>query len=167
MKCYTCDVEMVERKTTDDAPYHYVLSGLENVYLAGIVVRWCPKCKGESPVIPRIAELHRLIADTLIRQPTLLSGPEVRFLRKHVGFPAKEFAALLGVTPEHLSRVETGAIKTLGAQADSLARALAMVGDGDKARETLLEIARKLRAKTKKVPPPVFRLERNRWLSAA
>ena len=167
MKCYTCDVEMVERKTTDDAPYPYVLSGLKDVYLVGIVVRWCPKCKGESPVIPGIAELHRVIVETLVRQPRSLTGSEVRFLRKNVGFSAKDFASLLGVTPEHLSRVETGHTKSLGPTADRLARALAIVGGGDKTREILLEVAHKLAGKTKKAPPPVFKLERHRWLVAA
>lgn len=145
MNCDTCHMAMGVRKATRQKPYRYDLSGLSNVSLVGITVRTCPQCGGEVPVIPRIAELHDVLARSLIQKPTLLSGEEIRFLRKHEGFPAQKFAVLLGITPEHLSRVENGHTNNLGTSADRLARAIAtIVKDGETAREVLLQIADQL-----------------------
>lgn len=71
-------------------------------------------CPAEMPIIPRVCELHRVMADSLIGQPEPLSGDQIRFLRKSIGLAARKFAALLQVDPAHLSRVETGKIKRLG-----------------------------------------------------
>jgi putative transcriptional regulator len=160
---------MKERKTTTQVPYQYDLSGLSNVYLVGITVRTCPNCKAETPVIPRIAELHRILAHALVHKPAPLTGKEVRFLRKQEGFPAQKFAALLAITPEHLSRFENGHTPTLGASTDRLARAIAtIVKDGEAAREILLQMAEDLE---KKPPRPsttkhLVKLEQNRWKAA-
>src|SRR6266705_1962624 len=106
MRCDRCDKALIARVTTLESPYRYRISGLVNVYLVGITVYLCGKCKSESPVVPRIQELHGLIARDLTRKRSRLSGRELRFLRTHAGSPARQFAALLGITPEHLSRIE-------------------------------------------------------------
>ncbi|MGE0824208.1 MAG: hypothetical protein AB7G75_22730 [Candidatus Binatia bacterium] len=98
MNCEVCQVTMQERKATPHKPYHDEFSGLSNVYLTGITVRYCPYCGIESPLIPRVEELHQELARALVRKPALLSGEEVRFLRKHAGLPAQQFAALLGIS---------------------------------------------------------------------
>ncbi len=98
---------MVKRKATEEAPYAYDIGGLENVFLEGISVNECPKCAEKSPVIPRIEELHQVMVHDLLRQPQL-TGNEIRFLRKHVGLSAREFADKIKITPECLSRVENG-----------------------------------------------------------
>jgi transcriptional regulator with XRE-family HTH domain len=86
--------------------------------------------------------LHQELARALARKPSFLSGEEIRFLRKHAGFPAQQFAALLGVSPEHLSRVENGHTSTLGSSTDRLARAIATIAtNGEEARRILLRIA--------------------------
>lgn len=166
MKCQKCGVEMIERKATDDVPYQYKLSGLENVFLSGIMVRKCLKCGAESPIIPKIGELHKVMAETLVEKPERLSGAELRFLRKNAGFPAVKFAALLGVDPSTLSRVENGRQRPFGPAADRLARILAV---GEPARDLLLQIADKVEAKKKSRTKrhPVFTLERNHWQAAA
>ncbi len=160
---------MAERQATPQRPYRYRLSGLSSVALAGIVVRHCPQCRAEQPVIPRIAELHRAIALDLVRKPGLLEGEEVRFLRKWAGFPARKFAALLGVSPEHLSRIENGQTASFGAPTDRLARAAAVAGrDIEAARDILLRVTDMIDRKRRRVAKPlVFRLERNRWKAAA
>ncbi|MGE0824204.1 MAG: helix-turn-helix domain-containing protein [Candidatus Binatia bacterium] len=165
MLCEDCQMELVERKATAKAPYHYDVSGLSNVYLAGIVVYRCPRCKEEAPAIPRIEELHRAIARALIHKPGVLNGEEIRFLRKHAGFPAQKFAALLGIRPEHLSRVENGRTASLGTPTDRLARAIATTAnDGEDAREMLLKMADILGRKGQKAGhKPLFTLEQNHW----
>jgi putative zinc finger/helix-turn-helix YgiT family protein len=169
MFCDQCQSEMKERKATVDNPYLDDLCGLSNVYLAGITVQYCPRCGAESPIIPRVEELHREIARVLTHKPTLLTGEEVRFLRKQAGFPARKFAALLGVSPEHLSRVENGHSATLSRSADRLARAVATAAnDGVSAHDILLKIADELKKKaSQKRAKTLFRIDRNRWKAAA
>jgi DNA-binding transcriptional regulator YiaG len=134
---------MRERVATAARPYAYTLSGLDNVRLVGVQVRRCGKCGIELPIIPRIAELHRLIAKALVELQRPLRGQEIRFLRKYAGMAARDFAAMLGIRHEHLSRVENGRTATLGRPADRLTRAIAMlmVEDPEAARQVLLKAA--------------------------
>jgi putative zinc finger/helix-turn-helix YgiT family protein len=120
--CELCHGAMVTRKATPERPYRYELSGLNNVFLVGVEVRECPKCGVKVPVIPAIAALNEAIAQDLMLKKQLLSGKEIRFLRKHAGIAAKEFASLIGVNPAHLSRVENGKTKNLSPGIDKLAR---------------------------------------------
>jgi DNA-binding transcriptional regulator YiaG len=166
MKCDICLNEMEERKATHQQPYRYVLSGLKNVYLMGIRVRVCPTCKIESPIIPRMADLHDVIRQILVRKPELLTGDEIRFLRKNAGLAAKQFAEFIDESPSHLSRVENGKTPALGAQADKLARAIANVcGNHEGTKEVLLQKIKNL--KKSKVSSRMFQLKGNRWRSAA
>src|SRR5262249_49304242 len=112
-KCELCGGALVTRKTTRQRPYGYELSGLDRVFLVGIDVRECLKCGVQIPTIPAIAALNEAIAQDLMLKKQLLSGKEIRFLRKHAGISAKEFALLIGVNPAHLSRVENGKTKNL------------------------------------------------------
>jgi len=139
--CQACGGATSERNATAAEPYAYAIGGLPGVLLIGIRLRKCDRCGAESLLIPRIEELHRLIARDLLRKQTLLTGDELRFLRKHAGFPAARFAALLGVTPAHLSRFENAHERNnLGAPADRLARALvAAASAGEDARKVLLD----------------------------
>jgi len=169
-KCDICHSEMRERTATIERPYRYDLSGLDDVYLAGILVRHCPKGHGDSPVIPRIEDLHHRIAIWLIRRRGLLLGKEVRFLRKKIGFPAKKFAVLLGVSPEHLSRVENGKRKTLGHSSDRVARlaVASVLEEGEEVRSLLLHLTDNLTAK--KAGPRkdlLLRPGRGGWRTAA
>jgi len=167
-----CGRAMRESQATMSRPYRYRESGLEHVLLVGVKVAACATCQESVATIPKIEELNRLIAEGLIRKPTALTGAEVRFLRKQEGFPAKEFASLIGVTPAHFSRFENGTTKQLGDPTDRLIRALCREAHTDKSGEKPLErLAVLLSSLTKpgKAKPklPVFRLDRNRWKSAA
>lgn len=177
MKCEQCGVEMVDRRATDDAPYAYILSGLDNVFLVGVTVRKCLKCGEESAVIPRIEQLHDLITESVVKRPSLLRGNEIRFMRKHAGLPAKEFATLLGINAAHLSRVENGHTNALGQQTDRLARAIVIAATrgGNLAKEVLLDAARLLSRKAKQkakhekvaLQRPLFTLDKEGWKAAA
>jgi transcriptional regulator with XRE-family HTH domain len=163
---------MVERQTTIETPFAYTLSGLP-VGLSGIRVCTCGVCGEEMPIIPRIEELHDLIAEMVCKKANLLTGDEIRFLRKHAGYPAKEFAQLLRMDASHLSRVENGHTLSLGKQADILARALVIATTrvGDAAREVFLEVAKQLRRKEQKTKTSkqqsMFSLDEQGWKAAA
>lgn len=105
MKCMRegCNGELVELKP---APYPYEESGLRDVTLIGVKVRRCDTCRDEEVTIPRMKDLHRAIARALAVKTSLLTGGEIRFLRKHLGLSGVDFAAKLRVAPETVSRWE-------------------------------------------------------------
>ncbi len=66
----------------------------------------CPECGEEEVVIPKIEELHGVIAKSISKRPGQLQPREIRFLRTFLGYSSVDFARLLGVTPETVSRWE-------------------------------------------------------------
>jgi putative zinc finger/helix-turn-helix YgiT family protein len=108
------------RKTEN---HRYTESGLSNVVLVGVEVRHCPNCGEDAVVIPRVEDLHRAIAMTLIRHPGRLAPSEIRFLRKWLGWSGVDFAKHMGVAPETVSRWESvEAAKPMGGTAERLLR---------------------------------------------
>ena len=119
MKCADCDTPMV---STNEA-YKYSESGLPNVTLVGIEVRRCPHCGEQAAAIPRVMQLHQILAQSIVRKRARLAAQEVRFLRTYLGRSTEDFAKLMGVTREQVSRWENGH-NPIGAQADRLLRLL-------------------------------------------
>lgn len=120
MRCDDCGEPVV---TERNAVRRYDIGGLPHVELHGVEVTRCPNCGGETIAIPRIAQLHRVLADALVRQHRMLAPVEIQFLRKHVGLSGADFAQRMGVARETVSRWESGA-KPMGAVADRLLRLL-------------------------------------------
>jgi len=102
---------MQHRSATAAEPYHYRLSGLP-VSLVGIDVWHCPECRSQMPVIPRLTELHQVIAGMLARKPMPLTGAEIRS-RMQIGMAAQRFALLLGVSPSLCPVLRTDTRKIL------------------------------------------------------
>jgi putative zinc finger/helix-turn-helix YgiT family protein len=130
----------------------YNASGLSGVTLRSLEVRRCNGCGDYELVIPKIEQLHRLIAHTIIRKQASLVGEEVRFLRKYLGWSGADFAAHMGAKPETVSRWENGKL-TMSPQADRLLRIMVAMGEPEKgysleALKTILpkKAARPLRA---------------------
>lgn len=89
----------------EEITHHYQESGLDFVYLKGIK-RFTCEC-GESIIsIPAITKLHQMIGRILTQKDSLLSGQEIRFIRKNMKMQAKELAAILGVDKSTISRWE-------------------------------------------------------------
>jgi putative zinc finger/helix-turn-helix YgiT family protein len=101
--------------------------GLPGVRLQTTVAR-CSKCGANEVKIPNIEGLHRAIARMVIAKDARLSGAEVRFLRKVLGWSGSDFAAHMGATPETVSRWETDTAP-IGPQADRLLRLMVMTSD--------------------------------------
>ena len=89
--------DLEECKATPESPYHFVGSGLPNVYLVGIKSSLCKSCKEQAADIPAIKQLMTVIARAIIENEAHLTGPEVRFLRKRLGKKSADFAQLVGV----------------------------------------------------------------------
>ena len=123
MKCPTCRNHTMQ--IAHPSAYRYALSDLSNVILHGVTIETCPGCGEETLSIPRMAELHRTIALAIANQPARLSGAEIRFLRKHLGWSGVDFAHALVVTPETVSRWENEK-DPMGPTAERLLRLLAV-----------------------------------------
>ena len=119
MKCPLCGGRMTSKREN----YRYDACGLPNVTLLGVEVRRCAKCGEHEVVIPRIEELHRVLAAAIVRRTSRLTGQEIRFLRKFLGYSGVDFSKVVGVSPETLSRWENAKEK-MGPIAENLVRML-------------------------------------------
>ena len=120
MKCDICQGNII---TKTQQTYHYKECGLDNVYLRNVDVRVCESCGEKSLRIPRIKELHTTIGRAVAMQPCPLRGPDIRFLRKQLGFSAREWATSLRTDVSTLSRWENDQ-QDIGIQSDALIRLL-------------------------------------------
>lgn len=75
--------------------------------------------------MPRIAQLHRMIAEAVAEKPARLTGAEVRFLRKHLGWSGEDVANVMGVRQETVSRWETEK-EPMGVVSERLLRLMAL-----------------------------------------
>ncbi|MDE2486137.1 MAG: hypothetical protein KGO51_01955 [Alphaproteobacteria bacterium] len=105
-----------------DELLHYTACGLDNVYLAsGYQVR---EIGGERYISVRdVEDLHEAIALFLARKRKVLSGKEVRFIRKYLGLTQRELGAWLKVSDQSIARYEKDQTVLDGA-ADTLLRLL-------------------------------------------
>lgn len=120
MKCDECGGPLtVER----NAVRRYEIGGLPHIELHGVEVTTCNKCGQESISIPRIGQLHKVLAAGILKLHRKLAPTEVRFLRKYIGLSGNDFAQQMGVTRETISRWESGNM-SISALADRLVRLL-------------------------------------------
>jgi DNA-binding transcriptional regulator YiaG len=85
--------------------YPFIKSGLDNVSIENTTVYNC-SCGVSFPSIYRIPLLNDKIAETLLQKPSLLSGKEIRFLRKRLFLSLKSFSEILGIGNTTLSKWE-------------------------------------------------------------
>jgi putative zinc finger/helix-turn-helix YgiT family protein len=121
MKCDVC--HKGEIKTAVQQTYRYKECGLDNVYLLNTEFRECDSCGSKVPRLKRMPELHATIARAVAMQPCPLRGQDVRFLRKQLGYSAKEWATFLRTDTSTLSRWENDQ-QEIGTQSDTLIRLL-------------------------------------------
>jgi putative zinc finger/helix-turn-helix YgiT family protein len=149
-KCRNCGKAEL---TSNLETYLYVESGLPNVTLVGVEIRRCPACGDHQLVLPRVTELHRAIAHAVITKRARLSGAEVRFLRKYLGWSGVEFAKFIGADPSTVSNWETDK-DPIGQASDRALRL--MVAHGSPVEEYPLDELTKIENERK--PPVTVRL---------
>jgi len=123
--CYECGAQGPLEASIDTRPY---LEGSGLKILVQQHVRTCQECGAETVGVSDIQGLHNRIAEDIIHSPNRLSGPEIRFLRKHIGWSGDDFARFFQVSPATVSRWEHGK-QALGTQADLLLRVSAAKQD--------------------------------------
>jgi len=158
MKCVNCGNAMKSAIGT----HRYKESGLSYVTLQNVQIRTCPACGEREVVIPKMDKLHRMIARNLIISNSQFSPDEVRFLRKWLGFSSTDFALMMGVVPETVSRWENkdGAYP-LSPTADRLLRLL--VANEDRAERYPIDLF-KLQPRVK---PEALKLKAPDWKKSA
>jgi len=87
--------------------HHYVDNGALQVLLVGVSKYECSKCGYSEIEVPRVEDLHLVLRRTIAERTERLSGPEIRFLRKSLGWSGNDLADLIGVSRETISRWET------------------------------------------------------------
>lgn len=119
--CLMCGAEMVESR--EARRYGKSI----DVVLENVRVLRCPSCGEEEIELPNIEDLHALIAKTLARKPERLTPGEIRWLRTHLGYSSVDFAKVMGVQPETVSRWErTDTPKRMQLPAEKLLRVMAL-----------------------------------------
>jgi len=142
-KCYDCGKTMFGRREN----YTYSECGLRTVILLNILVFHC-ECGGIVPEIPSPAVLHVSIAMKVLQKKTLLSGEEIRFVRKVAGYSGTDLAKVIGMQNTTISHWETDS-KLIGKDADRLVRLACfarivenMAGSGSGLTENISRLAK-------------------------
>ena len=125
-ECTSCG----EQVTPERRNYRYTESGVSNVILQGIEVADCPKCGTSDVIIPRMAKIHRAIAQAIANSPARLTGEQLRFLRKHLGLSGDQLGRYLHTDRTKISKWETGEDR-IGPATDRLARLLVAALDSE------------------------------------
>jgi transcriptional regulator with XRE-family HTH domain len=156
---------------TEGKPYHFMESGLPNVYLAGVRHFEC-ECGEKFVEIPAIKQLMALIARHTVMKEQALTGTEIKFLRKRLGQKAADFASAVKLQPETLSRVENEK-QPVGQKTDFYIRIYYALASKDPIlldalKETLDKVFSMRRSKPpKKLPKTVAKIDHDEWALAA
>ena len=102
-RCLECGSNMRVRRETISGEKAL---GLPGVYVRTSVAR-CPKCDATEVIFPNIEGLHQALARSIVAKAERLSGAEVRFLRKVLGWSGADFAQHMGTSAETISRMGT------------------------------------------------------------
>jgi putative zinc finger/helix-turn-helix YgiT family protein len=125
-ECTNCG----KRTTPERRNYRYAESGLSNLILQGIEVADCPNCGNSDVIIPRMAKIHRAIAQALVNSPVRLTGEQLRFLRKHLSLSGDQLGRYLHTDRTKISKWERGEDR-IGPATDRLIRLLAAALDSE------------------------------------
>jgi DNA-binding transcriptional regulator YiaG len=87
--------------------YHYVESGLDNVWLRNGYIEE-ETAYGPTVAFKDIAGLHRSISLAIVEQAGKLRGGEIRFLRRQMEMSQVSLAELIGVTSQSVALWEKG-----------------------------------------------------------
>lgn len=159
----TCDCGAAMTSSRETVKYD--ASGLPGVTLRNVEVRRCKACGEYEVVIPRIEDLHRVLAVTIIGKTAPLAPEEIRFLRKYLGWSGTDFAKHMGSTAESVSRWENGKL-AMSATADRLLRI--MVAVKAPVRDYSLDVLKDIRPKRTAKPLRVgLRLTGSQWQTIA
>jgi putative zinc finger/helix-turn-helix YgiT family protein len=109
MKCPKCGQS--EMKVKILKKYHYLESGLSNVYLKGAKQYTCPNCGVTYTGIPNLLKVQAEISRQLAYKKGRLLPSEIKFLRKHMRINIEILAELIGIKSSTIRACENGITK--------------------------------------------------------
>ena len=116
------------------APFEVILEG-------AVKVDTCVACGATlGTYIPDMEGLFHAVVFSRALEPRKLTGAELRFMRKAMGWKAKDLAKHLGVTAEHLSRCENSS-KVMAPATEKLFRLYALLKTPDKSALAELDLS--------------------------
>lgn len=86
-------------------PFHYTACGLDNVFIHGLDVV-CDDAGNDTVCFPRINQLHKVIAEGIVRHSQCMAGNELRFLRTELGYTQAQLADIMDVKGLTIGRWE-------------------------------------------------------------
>lgn len=116
-QCTVCGETM--QSSVGSTPY-YALPGVQ---LHGVRL-WTCVCGESSVELQDQDGLNSLLVELVTKKPGRLTGAEIRFLRKSLGWSGRNCARYLGVRNDTVSRWEHG-VASIGRSADKLLRVCA------------------------------------------
>lgn len=125
---HDCEAKSITRVSTRRTPYHFVGCGLPDVYLVGVKYHVCTTCGNQAAELPALSNLLDRIAAAVTESSRPLSGRQIKFLRKYLWKSAQNFADLIGVSREQVSRWENNRNRP-EPSTDKLIRMLARHGE--------------------------------------
>jgi putative transcriptional regulator len=105
-------------------PYHYVASGLDNIYLLNGVTTQAT-AYGPMITIENLNGLHNAIGLYIVEKPSLMTGPNFHFVRKQLDLTQVQLGRYLRVSDQTVANYEKG--NTCLGPADPLLRGLYLV----------------------------------------
>lgn len=112
MKVYCSNCENRKPLKSKPVKRKYEACGLDYVTIDGVIESTCNNCGETYYNYGDLERVHRLIAEAVSQKDKLLDGKEVRFLRTYLGFSREMFIGMVGLTSEHLSRIENDKFAT-------------------------------------------------------
>src|SRR5438552_4121364 len=83
-------------------PYHYIASGLDNVFLtSGVSINETPY--GTMVSIENLNGLHRAIGLHIVEKEEPLTGPEFKFLRKQMNRTQRDIATVMKISDQTIA----------------------------------------------------------------
>jgi transcriptional regulator with XRE-family HTH domain len=111
------------------------------VFLDAVKIEKCANCgEVQGTYIPDMEGLFHAVVFARALEPRKLTGPEVRFVRKAMGWQSKDLAKHLGITPEYMSRCESGT-KVMAPTTEKLFRIYALLKTPDQSALSELDLS--------------------------
>lgn len=136
MICLICG-EGTLTTTTSDVEY----MGGHDIWVSDVPVHRCDSCGEDLTELASLTELNARVAQEVARRPGRLMPQDIKLLRQHLDWSAKDFAQHFSVDPATVSRWETGS-QSMAVQVEKLLR-LSVVARGRlgaiRGLETLLD----------------------------
>lgn len=131
-ECFICGAKELE--VIKDQPYTYEDGGIE-VTITGLTQYRCKGCGETFTPIPKPQLLHKAIGLVICEEnKSLLTGNEIRFLRKAMELKAVDLAQIMGTDVSTISRWENNK-KTIGDSNDRLLRTLFIMKSQTRAKQ--------------------------------